>query len=465
MSNNNLDQDSFRDHLSTVTQEGKRIWVYPKKQTGRFYTARTIVSFFLLAFLFAMPWIKISGHPFMLFNFFERKFIVFGVAFGPQDFFIFALGFVSMIIFVVLFTAIYGRIFCGWICPQTVFMEMVFRKIEYWIEGDANKQRALNQQPMDGTKFFKKTFKQLIFIAIAVLIGNTFMAYIVGIDDTLKIVSHSPFEHLTGFIAVMVFSGVFYFVFSYFREQACTIVCPYGRLQGVLLDQNSIVVAYDYVRGEPRGKLDRENPDANGDCIDCHLCVAVCPTGIDIRNGTQLECVNCTSCIDACDSIMDKIEKPKGLIRYDSMRGIKEKRKFKVTPRIILYSILLVALLSIFGTLLATRADMKVNVLRSPGKIYQEMPEEKISNLYHLKMVNNTFEDIPVEIKADNPDAEIFLIGKDIVLKSLNVQDAEFMIIMKKDRIKTAVTPVMVRVFANGKILSETKTTFIGPAK
>ncbi|MCU0373495.1 MAG: cytochrome c oxidase accessory protein CcoG, partial [Ignavibacteria bacterium] len=441
MSSNNLDQESFRDHLSTVTQEGKRIWVYPKKQTGRFYTARTIVSFFLLAFLFAMPWIKISGHPFMLFNFFERKFIVFGVAFGPQDFFIFALGFVSMIIFVVLFTAIYGRIFCGWICPQTVFMEMVFRKIEYWIEGDAGKQKALNAQPMNGIKFVKKASKQLIFIAIAVLIGNTFMAYIVGIDDTLKIVSHSPFDHITGFIAVMVFSGVFYFVFSYFREQACTIVCPYGRLQGVLLDQNSIVVAYDYVRGEPRGKLDRDNPNANGDCIDCHLCVAVCPTGIDIRNGTQLECVNCTSCIDACDSIMDRIEKPKGLIRYDSMRGIKEKRKFKVTPRIILYSILLVALLSIFGTLLATRADMKVNVLRSPGKIFQEMPEEKISNLYHLKMVNNTFEDIPVEIKADNPDAEIFLIGKDIVLKSLNVQDAEFMIIMKKDRIKTAVTP------------------------
>lgn len=465
MSNNNIDQESFRDHLSTVTQEGKRIWVYPKKQTGRFYTARTIVSIFLLAFLFVMPWIKISGHPFMLFNFFERKFIVLGVAFGPQDFFIFALGFVSMIIFVVLFTAIYGRIFCGWICPQTVFMEMVFRKIEYWIEGDASKQRALNSQPMNVTKFVKKVFKQLIFIAIAVLIGNTFMAYIIGIDDTLKIVSHSPFEQLTGFIAVMVFSGVFYFIFSYFREQACTIVCPYGRLQGVLLDQNSIVVAYDYVRGEPRGKLDRENPSLKGDCIDCHLCVAVCPTGIDIRNGTQLECVNCTSCIDACDSIMDKIEKPRGLIRYGSMSGIKEKRKFKLTPRIILYSILLVGLLSVFGTLLVTRADMKVNVLRAPGKIYQEMPDEKISNLYHLKMVNNTFSDIPVEIKADNPDAEVFLIGKEITLKSLNVQDAEFMIIMKKEKVKSAITNMMIRVFANGKILSETKTTFIAPAK
>jgi cytochrome c oxidase accessory protein FixG len=465
LSNNNLEQDSFRDHLSTVTKEGKRIWVYPKRQKGRFYTARTIVSIFLLAFLFIMPWIKVSGHPFMLLNFFERRFIIFGVAFNPQDFFIFALGFVSLIIFVVLFTAIFGRIFCGWVCPQTVFMEMVYRKIEYWIEGDAKDQRALNERPMDGGKFLKKSLKQIIFIAIAVLIGNTFMAYLVGIDETLNIVSNSPSEHLTGFIAVMVFSGVFYFVFSYFREQACTIVCPYGRLQGVLLDPNSIVVAYDYVRGEPRGKLDRENPSAKGDCIDCHLCVAVCPTEIDIRNGTQLECINCTSCIDACDSIMDKIDKPRGLIRYDSMKGIKEKRKFKITPRIILYSILLVGLLSVFGTLLASRADMKVNVLRAPGKIYQEMPDDKISNLYHLKMVNNTFADIQVEIKTDNPDAEVLLIGKDIVLKSLSVQDAEFMIIMKRDKIKTAINNMMVRVFAGGKILSETKTTFIAPAK
>ena len=346
-----MEDESFRDHLSTVTQEGKRIWIYPKKQKGRFYTARTIVSFFLLAFLFITPWIKVEGHPFMLFNFFERKFIVFGLAFGPQDFYIFAIGFISLLVFVVLFTAIYGRIFCGWICPQTVFMEMVFRKIEYFIEGDAAKQRALNKAPWSGKKIFKKTIKQLIFFAIAVLIGNTFMAYIVGIDETLKIITHSPFEHLSGFIAVMVFSGVFYYVFSQFREQACTIVCPYGRLQGVLLDPNTVVVAYDYVRGEPRGKLDKENPNKNGDCIDCHLCVAVCPTGIDIRNGTQLECVNCTSCIDACDSIMDKIEKPRGLIRYASMKGIAEKIKFKISPRIILYSVLLVLLLTIFTTL------------------------------------------------------------------------------------------------------------------
>lgn len=460
-----MEHESFRDHLSTVTQEGKRVWVYPKKQTGRFYTARTVFSFFLLAILFLTPWIKIDGHPFMLFNVFERKFIVLGLAFGPQDFYIFALGFVTLVVFVVLFTAVFGRVFCGWACPQTVFMEMVFRKIEYFIEGDAAQQRALDKAPLDGSKFFKKFSKHLIFFVIAFLIGNTFIAYIVGMDATLKLITGSPLDNLTGFIAVTVFSLIFYFVFSKFREQACTIVCPYGRLQGVLLDPNTVVVAYDNVRGEPRGKLEKDNPNNNGDCIDCHLCVAVCPTGIDIRNGTQLECVNCTSCIDACDSIMDKVEKPKGLIRYASMKGIKDKIKFKVTPRIILYSVLLVILLSIFTTLLLSREDVKVNVLRSPGKIYQEMPDGKISNLYHVKLVNNTFKDIPVEVKINNPDAEFKLIGKEISLPALNVQESEFMILFNKDKIKSTVMQLNIQIYANGKIVNDIKTTFIGPPK
>ncbi len=460
-----MENESFRDHLSTVTQEGKRVWIYPKKQKGRFYTARTIVSFFLLAFLFITPWIKTDGHPFMLFNVLERKFIILGIAFGPQDFYIFALGFVTLVVFVVLFTAVFGRVFCGWACPQTVFMEMVFRKIEYFIEGDAAQQRALDKAPYDSSKFFKKFSKHLIFFIISFLIGNTFIAYIIGIDETLSIISRPPVDNLTGFIAVTIFSLIFYFVFSKFREQACTIVCPYGRLQGVLLDPNTVVVAYDNVRGEPRGKLEKDNPNNYGDCIDCHLCVAVCPTGIDIRNGTQLECVNCTSCIDACDSIMDKVEKARGLIRYASMKGIKDKIKFKVTPRIILYSVLLVILLSIFTTLLLSREDVKVNVLRSPGKIYQEMPDGKVSNLYHVKLVNNTFKDIPVEVKINNPDAEFKLIGKEISLLSLNVQEAEFMILFDKDKIKTTVMQLNIQIYANGKIVNDIKTTFIGPPK
>jgi len=460
-----MEQESFRDHLSTVTQEGKRIWVYPKKQKGRFYTARTIFSFFLLGILFITPWIKIDEHPFMLFNVFERQFIILGLAFGPQDFYIFALGFITLVVFVVLFTAVFGRIFCGWACPQTVFMEMVFRKIEYFIEGDAAHQRALDKAPYNSSKFFKKFTKHIFFFAISFLIGNTFIAYIVGIDNTLNIISRSPFDNLTGFIAVVIFSLIFYFVFSKFREQACTIVCPYGRLQGVLLDSNTVVVAYDNVRGEPRGKLEKDNVKNNGDCIDCHLCVAVCPTGIDIRNGTQLECVNCTSCIDACDSIMDKVERSRGLIRYASMKGIKEKIKFKITPRIILYSALLVILLSIFTTLLLSREDVKVNVLRSPGKIYQEMPDGKVSNLYHVVLVNNTFKDIPVEVKINNPDAEFKLIGKEISLQALNVQEAEFMILFNKDKIKTTVMQLNIQIYANGKIVNDIKTTFIGPPK
>lgn len=459
--NTGMEDESFRDHLSTVTSEGKRVWVYPKKQKGKFYTARTIVSVFLLAFLFITPWIKMNGHPFMLFNVFDRKFILFGFAFGPQDFYIFALGFVTLVVFVVLFTAVYGRIFCGWVCPQTVFMEMVFRKIEYLIEGDAAKQRALDKEPMNGKKFFKKSFKHAVFFIIAFLIGNTFMAYLVGIDKTLEIISRSPAEHITGFIAVAVFSGIFYFVFSKFREQACTIVCPYGRLQGVLLDANSIVVAYDHVRGEPRGKLN----ETTGDCIDCNLCVAVCLTGIDIRNGTQLECVNCTSCIDACDSIMTKVNKPKGLIRYASMKGIKEKLKFRFTPRLILYSVLLVALISIFTALLVSRSDVKVNILRSPGKIYQEMPDNKISNLYHAVLVNNTFDDMPVEVKTNTPGAEILTVGKDVVIPSLSVHEVEFLVVMSKDDIKTTVVQLNIQVFAGGKLFYETKTTFIGPQK
>jgi cytochrome c oxidase accessory protein FixG len=455
--------ENFRDHISTVNEKGKRVWVYPKKQTGKFYRARTILSIFLLAFLFGTPFIKMNGHPFILLNVLERKFILFGFVFGPQDFYLFVIATISILVFIVLFTAIYGRLFCGWICPQTVFMEMVFRKIEYWIEGDAAQQRALDKAQWGGSKIFKKTTKQLIFFIIAFIIGNTFIAYIVGADKLFEIVNQSPNEHLSSFIAVIVFSLFFYFVFSKFREQACVIVCPYGRLQGVLLDPNSVVVAYDYIRGEPRGKL--QTPKTTGDCIDCHLCVAVCPTGIDIRNGTQLECVNCTSCIDACDSIMDKVSLPKGLIRYASLNSIKDKSKFKFTPRIIGYSIVLVLLLTVLVTLSLLRSEIDSSILRAPGKVYQEQTDNKVSNLYMIKLVNNTYKDIPIQLKINNSDAELKIIGKDIVLPVLSVVESEFLILFQKDKIKTTLIPLTIQVVADGKIINEIKTNFLGPGK
>jgi len=457
------EQESFRDHISTVNEKGKRVWIYPKKQTGKFYRARTILSFFLLAFLFGTPFIKMNGHPFVLLNVLERKFILFGFVFGPQDFYLLVLATISVLVFIVLFTAIYGRLFCGWICPQTVFMEMVFRKIEYWLEGDAAQQKALDKAPWDGNKIFKKSIKQIIFFTIAFIIGNTFVAYIVGIDKLYELVNQSPSEHLSAFIAVVVFSFIFYFVFSKFREQACIIVCPYGRLQGVLLDPNTVVVAYDYIRGEPRGKL--QTPKTTDDCIDCHLCVAVCPTGIDIRNGTQLECVNCTSCIDACDSIMDKVKLPKGLIRYASMNSIKDKSKFKVTPRIIGYSIVLTLLLTVFIILATLRTEIDSTILRAPGKVYQEQADNKVSNLYMIKLVNNTYKNVPIQIKINNPDAELKIIGKDISLQELSVTETEFLILFQKDKIKTTLIPLVIQVIANGKIINEIKTNFLGPVK
>lgn len=455
--------ENFRDHIATVNDKGKRVWIYPKKQKGKFYKARTILSWFLLAFLFGMPFIKVNNHPFILLNVLERKFILFGFVFGPQDFYLFVIATISLLVFIVLFTAVYGRIFCGWVCPQTVFMEMVFRKIEYWIEGDAAQQRELDKAPWGGIKIFKKSFKQVIFFILAFIIGNTFIAYIVGIDKLFEIVSRPPSEHMSAFIALVVFSLLFYFVFSKFREQACVIVCPYGRLQGVLLDPNSIVVAYDHVRGEPRGKI--STPKTTGDCIDCHLCVAVCPTGIDIRNGTQLECVNCTSCIDACDSIMDKVKLPKGLIRYASMNNIKDKTKFKITPRIIGYTVVLTLLLGVLITLSSLRTEINMTILRAPGKVYQEQADNKISNLYMIKLVNNTYKDAPIEIKIDNPDAELKIIGHDISLKAISVSETEFLILFPKDKITTTLIPLKISVISEGKVIKEIKTSFIGPNK
>ncbi|MGB9695959.1 MAG: cytochrome c oxidase accessory protein CcoG [Ignavibacteria bacterium] len=462
------DVESFRNHISTVSEKGKRVWIYPKKQTGKYYQLRTIVSIILLNIFVVLPFIKYNEHQFFMLNVLERKFILFGFAFGPHDFFLFVLATVIMIVFIVLFTAVYGRIFCGWFCPQTVFMEMVFRRIEYWIEGDASHQRKLNSQPLSFKKFWKKFAKHLIFLIISFIIGNIFLAYFIGRDEFFQYITSSPREHMTAFITVSVFSGIFYFIFSRFREQACTIVCPYGRLQSVLLDTNSIVVAYDYVRGEPRRKFVKNKPRIGlGDCINCNLCVAVCPTGIDIRNGTQLECVNCTACIDACDSVMEKVNLPKGLIKYSSLNAIRNKVHFRITPRIVIYSILLLILIGAFVSLLFTRKSIDVTVLRTPGKIYQEFPGDKISNVYTLKIVNNTFDSIYINLKSSNIDAEIKMIGNTFVVPPISALESQFLILIDRDKIQTPIIHLPVEVYStkDDKIINLQNTSFISPVK
>ncbi len=458
-----IEADSFRDHLGIITDDGKRKNIYAKKPKGRFYSARTIFSIFLLAFLFGMPLIKIDGHPFMMFNIIDRKFILFGQVFGTHDFFILALGFITLIVSIILFTAIFGRVFCGWACPQTVFLEMVFRKIEFFIEGDYIRQKNLNAAPWSGSKIFKKLLKWGIFFVLSVLIANTFIAWVVGIDELKHIITDPVTKHIGGFIAMILFSGAFYFVFAWFREYSCIYVCPYGRLQGVLLDKSTTVIAYDYVRGEPRGKLKKGEERTNGDCIDCKECMAVCPTAIDIRNGTQLECVNCTACIDACDNIMDKIDKPRGLIRFASESNIKNQTKFKITARVIAYSAVLVILITVLTILISTRKPIDVTILRAPGMIFQEQPDNKISNLYTMKLTNKTFEDIPVTIKLENIEGELKVIGNDIKVGSNDVSETKFLVLLPKGKLKTMNIPIEIGLYKNGERFEMNKINFLGP--
>jgi cytochrome c oxidase accessory protein FixG len=455
--------EEFRNKIATVNEKGKRVWIFPRKPKGNLHTLRSIVAYGLLILLIVVPFIKQDGHPFFMLNIFERRFILLGIGFGPHDFYLFVLAFIAAVIFIVLFTAIYGRIFCGWVCPQTIFMEMVFRKIEYLIEGDAFQQRKLRDAAWGATKIIKKMSKHTVFLGIAFMIANLLMSYLIGIDEVVNVISQTPLHNLPKFIAVCLFSGVFYFVFAFFREQACTIVCPYGRLQGVLLDKNSLAVAYDYLRGEPRGKLVKGDTDKLGDCVDCNLCVDVCPTGIDIRNGIQLECVNCTACIDACNDVMVKIKKPKGLIGFNSLNGIVERKKFTVTPRILSYSAVLVILLSLLTILFINRTDFSINILRTPGMLYQDQPDNKVSNLYNLYIVNKKFNDAKLSLRLLDVEGEIKILGDDLVVKSQQAYEGRFMIVLDRTKLRKDLLniPLRVGVYEQNKKITELSTSFL----
>lgn len=466
----NLPDESFRDTIGTIDEEGKRNFIHPKKPVGKFYDKRKLLSYFLLAFLLSAPFIKINGNQFLLFNVLERKFSIFGFPFWPQDFYIFVLSMIVGVVGLTLFTVAFGRIFCGWFCPQTIFMEMVFRRIEYWIDGDRGAQIRLAKQEWNGEKIRKRVTKWIIFFIISFLIANVFLAYLIGSDKVLEYIEEGPAENISTLIALLIFTGVFYFIFAWFREQVCIIACPYGRMQGVLLDNKSINVAYDHVRGEKetgRAKWDkRENraETGKGDCIDCKQCVVVCPTGIDIRNGTQLECINCTACIDECDTIMDKVGLPKGLIRYASEDEIVKKEKFKLTTRMKGYIAVLTILIGILIGLLFLRNDVEANVFRLPGQLY-EQKGNTISNVFTYKIVNKTVKDFDnVTIKLEKPEGTIRLVGNTHinVKKEALFQGNMFIEIpvslVKKDKMK-----IKIGIYNDGQLIETTTTTFLGP--
>ncbi len=458
--------EEFRDALATVDATGKRIWMYPKKPSGVLHRWRVLVTVVLLSLFFVGPFLEMNGRPFLLLNVFERKFILFGQVFWPQDFFLLALTLIALFVFIILFTVVFGRVWCGWACPQTLFMEMVFRKIEYWIEGDANAQRRLDKAPWDINKITKKTGKQVIFIAISILIAHVTMAYLVGLEQVKEIVTQPPTEHWAGFLGLTAFTAVFYGVFARFREQACIAVCPYGRLQGVLLVKDSIVVAYDWLRGEPRGKLKKNVvEEKKGDCIDCKLCVHVCPTGIDIRNGTQLECVNCTACIDACDEVMLKINKPKGLIRYSSFTAIKEGTQRLLTPRVMGYSVVLAGLLSLLSYLIFTRQDIAVTILKAPGTLYARTDDGQISNVYNFEFLNKTFDDVPLTLRIESPaGASLAKVGEGgIIVPHEGILKNLFIVKIPEGELTSLRTTVEVGVYQEGKRILIKKVRFVGP--
>ncbi len=465
-----IEAETFRDSVGTMEQSGKRKWVFPRKPKGRYTNYRTLVAVILLAIFFVLPFLKINGNPVLLLNILDRQFYIFGQPFYPQDFFILALGAITSIVFIILFTVVFGRIFCGWLCPQTIFLEMIFRKIDYLIEGDRNKQMKLDRQEWNFEKIWKRSLKYFIFIIISLIITHWMFMYIVGYQEVLNIMRQGPFENFTNFVVMIIFTGAFYFTFAWFREQVCTLVCPYGRLQGVLIDKQTINVYYDFKRGENRSKW-RKNEDraaaGKGDCIDCNQCVVVCPTGIDIRDGQQLECVNCTACIDACDEVMVKVGLPKGLIRYATEDEIEQEKPFKFTNRMKAYSAVLLLMIGFLGFLLSNRGAMEAKFIKPAGTSYF-VREGQITNIYNYTFLNKSNKDQLVTVKVIEPEHGVVSLsgGKTVMLKrdqitkgTVNISFPEHEIQLTKQKVKIGVYD------QSGKLLDSFDTFFEGPFK
>ena len=463
-----IEPENFRDSVGTMDDSGKRVWVFPRKPHGKFTNYRNIVAYVLLALFFVIPFLKINGNPLLLINIVERHFFIFGQPFYPQDFFILALGAITSIVFVILFTVVFGRIFCGWICPQTIFLEMVFRKIDYLIEGDRNKQMKLDRQEWNTEKIWKRSLKWSIFIIISLIITHWMFMYIVGYQEVFTMIKEGPFNNFTSFLVMIIFTAAFYFTFAWFREQVCTLVCPYGRLQGVLIDKQTINVYYDFKRGENRSKWRKgedRKAEGKGDCIDCNQCVVVCPTGIDIRDGQQLECVNCTACIDACDEVMVKTGLPPGLIRYATEDEIEKEIPFQFTTRMKAYSFVLALMVAFMGFLMYNRADVEAKFIKPAGSSFF-VRDAKITNTYSYTFLNKSNKDKIITIKVLEPQhAEVSLSESNkIKIKKGDITKGTVNISFPVNEIKLSKQNISIGVYDDkGELLDTFKTYFEGP--
>jgi cytochrome c oxidase accessory protein FixG len=375
--------------LSTLREDGSRIWMRPRLSEGRFLNARRVVAYGLIAAFLVLPFVRVNGHPAMLLDVAARRFHLFGFTFHPTDSALLMLLMLSIFLGIFWITALFGRVWCGWGCPQTVYMEFIFRPIERLIEGGAGKQRQLDKK---GRFAPKRLLKYAVFLVLSFVLGNQFLAYFVGWERLATWMTGSPLDHWGGFAVMAVTTGLVFFDFAYFREQMCTVVCPYARLQSALIDRHSMIVGYDALRGEPRRRVkSRVEGEPAGDCIDCNACVATCPTGIDIRQGLQLECVACTQCIDACDNVMDKIGKPRGLIRLSSQNALTKREPNQILRfRTMAYPVLIVGLLSILVFAFEGKGSADVTVLRQLNAPYVLLDDGAVRNQLRVKVVNRS---------------------------------------------------------------------------
>lgn len=469
-----------REAVTTIRSDGSRSFLFPADVHGRFTRARTLSAFGLIVFYLSLPWIKINGYPAVFLNLAERRFHLFGITLAAQDLWLFFFVITGVGFSLFLLTAMLGRVWCGWACPQTVFLDHVYRRIERWIDGDAVKRRALRQAPLTGGKIVKRVVKHTLYLLVSAVITHLFLAYYVSLPEVWSMMRAAPVEHWSAFAFMAVATGTLYFNFAWFREQMCIVICPYGRLQSALIDDHSLVIGYDAKRGEPRGKVaaaqavpsvvslalaaTTENTTKTGDCVDCLRCVQVCPTGIDIRQGLQMECIGCTACIDACDTVMAKLDRPTGLIRYDSQSAFTGGKTRWIRPRTILYMVLLIVGASVATWALSTVKPASFGVTRMTGAPYI-VDDTTVRNQFLVRIVNKRNESAQFAIELDDAPEDVRQSGFAAAVEVPPLGEiVQPLILQQPRRSYTGPFHFEVRVVdPAGKFHLERKVEFVGP--